>query len=249
MKQITFISIILLLLISGDSYAQVQLGRQVIGSTGGYATGTNITLSSTVGEAVVQTVGSGNLILTQGFQQTFKGGDSTVTAEIYNESCRGANDGEIMILNVLGCPGPYTTVIRSLVDSSIITDQDGLATAEYLVVITGANGCKYPILLFVGVDSDQDCRLKFYSGITPNGDGQNDVWIIDNIEQFPENTVEIFNRWGQSIWWGEGYDNDIISWRGNNGNNDEGDQMADGTYFYVAEVAGEIYRGWVELTR
>jgi len=44
--------------------------RQVIGSTGGYATATGLQVSNTIGEAVINTATSGSIILTQGFQQS-----------------------------------------------------------------------------------------------------------------------------------------------------------------------------------
>jgi len=37
------------------------------------------------------------------------------------------------------------------------------------------------------------------NAITPNGDGVNDTWIIDQIEIYPEVKVEIYNRWGELI--------------------------------------------------
>ncbi len=43
--------------------------------------------------------------------------------------------------------------------------------------------------------------------ITPNGDGANDVLKITGIEFFPENTVQLFNRWGQKVWEGINYQN------------------------------------------
>ena len=94
--------------------------------------------------------------------------------------------------------------------------------------------------------NDEDCLLKFYSGITPNNDGKNDVWVIENIEQFPENEVKIFNRWGEEVWYGKNYDNKEVVWEGNNKG---GDLLSSSTYFYIADVDGTIYKGWVELTR
>lgn len=43
--------------------------------------------------------------------------------------------------------------------------------------------------------------------ITPNGDGANDVFKVKGIEFFPENTVQLFNRWGQKVWEGIDYQN------------------------------------------
>lgn len=227
--------------------AQVTLERQVIGSTGGYTTGTNITLSSTVGEPVVQTLFSVNNILTQGFQQPNNNVDSLVTYEVINESCKGAENGSIFINNVLGCPGPYTLFVKSVLDTTVLVDETKLKAGAYFVRIVGANGCFFQKIIDVGLDSDEDCKLKFYSGLTPNGDGNNDSWHVDNIEQFPENNVKIFNRWGDLVWGTSNYTNeDEKVWKGTN---KTGDLLPDGTYFYIADIAGTIYKGWVEITR
>lgn len=254
MKQLTYISILLLTLFSSISFAQLQMGRQVLGTTGGYASGTNITVSSTVGEVVTQTLFSTSFILTQGFQQSFiLSGDSSII--VTNEECLGKKNGKIEATNIQGCPpfpnGEYQYSIKSIDDPLTIMDNGTLSTGDYDVVIYGGNGCIYQEIIFVGLDSDENCLLKFYSGITPNGDNKNDSWIIDNIEQFPENTVQIFNRWGQQVWWGENYDNSEVVWKGNNGNKDEGVELSSATYFYVAVIEGidKPFKGWVELTR
>jgi gliding motility-associated-like protein len=253
MKQIIYISI-LLLFISSTTFGQVTLGRQVIGSTGSYFTGTNISVSSTVGEAVVQTLSSPNFILTQGFQQTLKVDSILDDVLITNETCLGAKNGKIEIFNVLGCPpnsliGGYQIVIYASGDTTFTPlGSDTLSSGNYDVEITGNNGCFYATTIFVGLDSDENCLLKFYSGITPNGDNKNDVWWIDNIELFPENTVQIFNRWGNEVWVGTNYDNGEVIWEGLNR---LGAEMPDATYFYVAKITGidNPFTGWVELTR
>lgn len=243
MKRITIL--ILLFTLSNFLLAQVTISRQVIGSTGGTSTGSTIMLTSTVGEANIQTLFSvGNIILTQGFQQTLRQ-DSIVAYEVINESCPGAANGSIYIADVKGCPGPYSVDIISTVDSTLV-GPDTLTSGDYIVNIIGNNGCNYSTNIFVGLDSDDDCELIFYSGITPNGDGKNDIWIIENIEQFPDNDIQIFNRWGQQVWEGSNYDNTTVVWEGLNSS---GDEMADATYFYVAVVSGKTYKGWVELTR
>ena len=86
-------------------------------------------------------------------------------------------------------------------------------------------------------------HLIFYSGITPNGDGVNDVWIIDNIEKYPENTVQIFNRWGNRVYYKEGYDNTFDgTW--------ENTRLPDGTYFYVFDDGKDKqYSGYVQIAR
>lgn len=246
MKRTHLISFIILLTICNWAVAQTTISRQVIGSTGAYHVGTTITLSSTVGEVAVQSLFSVNRILTQGFQQPEGGNDSIVTYEVINESCPGAKNGSIYISDVLGCPGPYTVSIFSVDDSTTVLGQDTLSTGNYNVTIVGGTNCSYNTQIYVGLDSDEDCTLKFYTGITPNGDGKNDVWIIENIEQFPVNTVKIFNRWGDEVWGAEGYNNSTVVWEGIA---ESGEEMGSATYFYVADVGGKVYKGWVELTR
>jgi gliding motility-associated-like protein len=87
--------------------------------------------------------------------------------------------------------------------------------------------------------------LTFYSGITPNGDGHNDSWIIDGIDSLTSMHVEIFNRWGRSVWKTTEYDNINSAWRGADG---DGNQLPDGTYYYVI-IAGDFSKtGWIELS-
>jgi len=239
--------IYLFILTTLGTNAQVQLSKQVIGTTGGYAEGSTISLSSTVGEAVIQTLFStSTIILTQGFQQPQLTSDSILDFEVINESCAGAKNGSIYINSVLNCSGPYSVIITSINDSITRIDSDTLSAGDYNIVVTGNSGCSYTTTISIGLDNDEGCLLKFYSGITPNGDGVNDIWWIDNIDQFPENTIQIFNRWGNEVWSGKNYDNKEIVWKGNSNSNEE---MADATYFYVATIGEKTYKGWVELTR
>ncbi|MCJ0743188.1 T9SS type B sorting domain-containing protein, partial [Pedobacter montanisoli] len=64
--------------------------------------------------------------------------------------------------------------------------------------------------------------LKVPNVITPNGDGKNDVLKIVGIELYKENTLSIFNRWGNEVYRSKGYKND---W--------DGRGLSEGTYYYV----------------
>ncbi|RMG76876.1 MAG: gliding motility-associated C-terminal domain-containing protein [Bacteroidetes bacterium] len=92
-----------------------------------------------------------------------------------------------------------------------------------------------------------EVNLHIYTGITPNGDGINDVWYIEGIEQYPVNSVTIFNRWEQQVWRGENYDNVNVVWEGNSST---GASLPSGTYFFVFTAPGiDPQKGWVQLTR
>ena len=81
------------------------------------------------------------------------------------------------------------------------------------------------------------CDLEIANTIvTPDGDGTNDVFRINNIESFPNNTVEIYNRWGVIVFKINGYDNSNNAFRGiSNGratiNTDN--ELPVGVYFYI----------------
>ena len=234
---------LIIIFVGSKAMGQDTISRQVIGSTGAYVVGTNISLSSTVGEAAVQTHFSSQHILSQGFQQLTTD-DGALTYEVLNEQCIGGNNGSVFIANVTGCAAPYTTKVKELNGTTFLNPLS-LSTGNYYVEITGANGCFQTIFITVGLENDFDCTLRFYSGLAITGEANN-KWIIDNIEMHPENTVKIFNRWGNEVWKGSNYNNDDVVWEGLNKNNSE---MGSATYFYVVEIGNQTYNGWVELIR
>lgn len=79
--------------------------------------------------------------------------------------------------------------------------------------------------------------------VTPDGDGINDTWVLENIENFENNTVVVVDRWGNMIFQATGYDNESIFWDGTNQN---GVVVPTGTYFYTIEVQ---YQGTVVKRR
>ncbi|WP_221411218.1 Calx-beta domain-containing protein [Roseivirga ehrenbergii] len=75
--------------------------------------------------------------------------------------------------------------------------------------------------------------------LSPNGDGINDVFILKDIEKYPENMVSIFNRKGNLVFEIQGYNNNDKAWRGfpNTGFLTNGDRIVpNGTYFYVVDL-------------
>ena len=122
----------------------------------------------------------------------------------------------------------------------------------YFVEVYNSDWCYAVDSVTVSVIHSVDCLVKcdeIYNGITPNGDGNNEEWFINGIISFPENNVNIFNRWGTKVWGANGYDNKNIVWKGEN---EQGSPLPDGTYYYVIEIHTEdgtkTCSGWVEVT-
>jgi gliding motility-associated-like protein len=121
---------------------------------------------------------------------------------------------------------------------------------DTLFILTATDllsGCQGKDSVWIRVykhEIDEDC-LVFYNVITPNGDGLNDKWIIDCIENFPENKVVIFNIWGDQIDSFVNYDNVSQVWMGTQ---KDGRRLPDGTYYYIVTIKnGGHYCGWILL--
>ncbi|HYG52076.1 MAG TPA: gliding motility-associated C-terminal domain-containing protein, partial [Flavobacteriales bacterium] len=80
--------------------------------------------------------------------------------------------------------------------------------------------------------------------VTPNEDGFNDTWYIQNIDLFPGNTVKVYNRAGQQVFTMDDYDN---TW----GGTFNGSLLPDGTYYYVITFTDSesILKGSVNVLR
>jgi gliding motility-associated-like protein len=74
-------------------------------------------------------------------------------------------------------------------------------------------------------------KLSITNTFTPNGDGYNDTWEIPSLEQYSNCFIEIYDRWGQSIFQTTGY-NAKKAWDGKH----KGKLLEAGVYFYVIEV-------------
>lgn len=237
-----------LLLLSGTVFVHAQtigsIDQAVIGSSGNYSTNGNLTISSTVGECIVPTVQNGPFILTQGFQQPAANGTLSLNTTVvyYNATCLGAGDG-VASVTAVGGSAPYSYIWSSGNGDSLSTN-DSLTPGTYTVTITDAGNLSqtHTFTIFDGTDI---CGLTIYNGFTPNGDGHNDFWIIDYIDLHTPNTVTIYNRWGYLVWEKDNYDNTTVVWDGKAAN---GDELPDGTYYFVITMGLEVQKGWVELT-
>ncbi len=146
---------------------------------------------------------------------------------IQNPSCFGKNDGFFEIY-VTGGQKPYTFELNGV--NSQNSQFNNLYAGEYSVIVRDANNCSY---LFddIYIEDNQDllCYIIIPNAFTPNGDGINDLWEIDNIEVFSEATIKVFNRWGQELWYG--YKNNI-KWDGFF----NAERLPAGPYLYIIDL-------------
>lgn len=130
--------------------------------------------------------------------------------------------------------------------NAMATSASPSGTTNYTVTV--ADGpCISTGFVLITVDSAATCGETLFNGITPNGDGLNDTWIIESAYSSTNMTVSIYNRWGNQVWRGNNYNNTTVIFTGRNG---KGEDLPSGTYFYTIEQDyREAVTGWLELSR
>ncbi len=128
-----------------------------------------------------------------------------------------------------GGSGPtYGTAIvdnQNLIEYTPEAGYCGTDALDY--VLCNAAGCD-TATVFITIDCSTGPLLVF-NGFSPNGDGTNDTFVIQNLDQYPDNRLVIYNRWGEMVFQAQNYQNDWDgSWNGK--------KVPDGTYFYLLEV-------------
>jgi large repetitive protein len=119
----------------------------------------------------------------------------------------------------------------------------GLDTFEY--AICNINGCDTARVI---IKIDPGSNLTIFNGFSPDGDGMNDYFYIRGIENYPNNDVILWNRWGNQVGSIKGYNNADKAWDGTwNGKN-----VPDGTYFYIINFNDGVTKpvaGYVQIHR
>lgn len=116
----------------------------------------------------------------------------------------------------------------------------------YTVTATDVNGCTNRTTGKIDIIMCETFVPEFFS---PNGDGTNDGFVIKNIENYPNNQLKIFNRWGNLVYQKDGYLNEFVGFA-NVGDAAGKEKLPAGTY-YVILVYGdektETYNGYLLL--
>ncbi|GAB5554991.1 MAG: hypothetical protein Sapg2KO_45820 [Saprospiraceae bacterium] len=130
---------------------------------------------------------------------------------------------------VSGGTGPYLYRWNSNAGNAD-AELTNLCPGDYAVVVTDARGCTAsPELVQAEVLDRRFPCMDVRSVISPDGDGLNDEFFINCIEEMSDNRLMIFNRIGQLVFEADNYEN---NWMGTTMN---GDQLPEGAYYYVLE--------------
>jgi len=122
-----------------------------------------------------------------------------------------------------------STLLNTLTTGSTLTPTMNIGTTNYYVTET-INNCES--LFSKVVISVKDCDIIIPTAITPDNDGVNETWLLENIDQiYPINTVSIYNRWGLLIYQSNQGQYESNPWNGKFKN----ENLPVGSYYFVIE--------------
>ncbi|HXP49116.1 MAG TPA: gliding motility-associated C-terminal domain-containing protein, partial [Bacteroidia bacterium] len=83
------------------------------------------------------------------------------------------------------------------------------------------------------------CDVQVPNIFTPGTNDKNAMFFIYNLDKYPNANLQIFNRWGSTIYYSTNYQN---NWTG--------DKNPDGTYYYILTLEnGVVKKGFVTIVR
>lgn len=125
----------------------------------------------------------------------------------------------------------YGVITNTISPTTSVTQ---LADGDNVFLWTVSDGtCSGVDSIVIHLHEAGECELELPSAFSPNGDGYNDGFFIRGIDRFPDNTLTVFNRWGNEVFHQDNYKN--TQWYGQNKN---GDDLPEGTYFVVLIIPG-----------
>ena len=101
--------------------------------------------------------------------------------------------------------------------------------------------------MFITINDCSDFKIP--DAFSPNGDGVNDVYVIEGLEYYPDNSFQVFNRWGTQVLERSPYNN---NWDGRSeAQLNWGDELPEGTYYYILDLGNgdDPYTGYIYLKR
>ncbi len=167
---------------------------------------------------------------------------------VENVICKDDNSGEVRVFIENGTP-PYTFSWNT---GHVFVDEESskisnLYPGKYSVSVTDTMGCV--ILDSIFIADDPKICINIYKVFSPNDDGINDFWEIENIHLYPEALIEVYDRMGNMIYRRRNYINSQTT--AFNGYDSDGRRLPSGTYYFILDLenSDEVFKGSLTLVR
>ena len=166
-------------------------------------------------------------------------------------SITGQFDANTGILSLSGTASisEYESALREIAYENL-NDIANLSIRTIEFIINDGSLDSEPFFRDIIIEEEVDA-VVVYQLVTPDGDSMNDTWVIDGIEQFPNSSVSLFNRWNSLVFRQDSYDNQLTAWAGEANEGFAKGDLPDGTYFYTVSKGdgSELLEGFLVLKR
>ena len=151
----------------------------------------------------------------------------------------------------------YTLTKDDLLLGSVTNQATAFGTSPLNYIVEDLSDSSNVTTDFATVLSVTGCAIEVFNAVSPNGDGLNDVFYVRGLECYPDNTVEIYNRWGVLVFEKSGYNNTDRAFRGVSEGRvtiKQSEELPVGTYYYIfkyrdSESTGHEKAGYLYLNR
>ena len=178
------------------------------------------------GNIVLTSTGAADVIVPTALS-TVSPAPLTITAD--NKSKGYGTENPVLTFTYSGFVNNETFTVLTAQPEITTTANTLSLPGKYPITVDGAAAANYTFIYIQGIltiTPGAAIALVVPNTFTPNGDGINDTWDIKNIENFPNCTVDIYNRWGEKLYSSIGYP---IPWDGKY----KGTYLPTGTYYYI----------------
>ncbi len=137
-------------------------------------------------------------------------------------------------------PVASSTATNSTTAGTVSIDLSTGTDINYEIVNT--NGT-----LTILADTTNSITINKKYGFSPNGDGINDTWLIDNIENYENNVVKVYNRSGKLVYEQKAYKN---TWNGVANTIGGNQKLPVGPYLFIIELNNaneKPVQGWLYI--
>jgi len=189
--------------------------------------------SMTPGTSYTVTTSNGSCTSTASTSFSFEAQFSTPSAPVAGTNATYCNNATLDELSVQGT-GTFTwysdaALINQIGTGSTYSPSLIIGTTDYYVTQT-ENGCESSSSM-VQI-TIEECSIIIPTAITPDGDGVNETWQLNDIDKiYPKNVVTIYNRWGNLIYQSNEGQYELTPWDGTFNN----EKMPVGSYYFVIE--------------
>ncbi|MEW7277696.1 Ig-like domain-containing protein [Aquimarina sp. 2201CG1-2-11] len=184
-------------------------------------------------------------------------GETATVTITFSEAITGFDNSDLTIPN--GTLSPVSSSDGGITFTAAFTPVDEINNANNIIILDNTKIADLAGNAGIGNTESENFSINteevviptisFDKGFSPNGDGVNDTWVIEGLENFANHTIQVFNRSGNKIFEAKDYQND---WDGtSNGNLVFGsDKLPPGPYYFIIESGmNEVppKTGWIYI--